>query len=109
MIEERNPSLLAKELGCCLTSPKRVEEPLEAFKFCRNRLTFWALRYIMLGKAPKETYVMLVRVYEDQSLSKKCMYEWLARFREGQESVSDNPRSRGLAISVIYENTKKLR
>ncbi|GFV55728.1 hypothetical protein TNCV_755281 [Trichonephila clavipes] len=32
---------------------------------------------------------MLVRLYEDQTLSKKCVYEWFARFREGRDSVPD--------------------
>ncbi|GFT17149.1 hypothetical protein TNCV_4738691 [Trichonephila clavipes] len=37
-----------------------------------------------LGKTSKETYATLVRVYEDQALSTKCVYEWFARFREGR-------------------------
>ncbi|GFW39939.1 hypothetical protein TNCV_5116221 [Trichonephila clavipes] len=44
---------------------------------------------LLLGKTPKETFVMLVRVYEDQALSMKCGYKWLARFEGGRESVSD--------------------
>jgi len=62
-----------------------------------------------LGKTPKETYAMLVRVYEDQAVSMKCVYEWFARFREGRESVSDNPRSGRPATSVSDENIVKVR
>ncbi|GFV55304.1 RNase H domain-containing protein [Trichonephila clavipes] len=51
---------------------------------------------------------MLVRVYEDQALSMKCVYDWLARFREGRESVSDNPCRGSLAISVRDENVEKI-
>ncbi|GFY08704.1 histone-lysine N-methyltransferase SETMAR [Trichonephila clavipes] len=34
---------------------------------------------------------MLVRVYEDQALSMKCVYEWFIRIRERHGSVSDTP------------------
>ncbi|GFT03415.1 hypothetical protein TNCV_2985771 [Trichonephila clavipes] len=51
---------------------------------------------------------MLVRVYEDQALSMKFVYKWLARFQEGRESVSDNPRRGRLAISVSDENIGKV-
>ncbi|GFX13095.1 HTH_48 domain-containing protein [Trichonephila clavipes] len=47
---------------------------------------------------------MLLLAYEDQALSMKCMYERFARFREGPESVFDNPRG---GTSISDENTKK--
>ncbi|GFW46002.1 HTH_48 domain-containing protein [Trichonephila clavipes] len=62
-----------------------------------------------LGKTPKETYATLVRAYEDQALSMKCVYEWFAHFREGRESVSENPSSGRLAIPVSDENIEKVR
>ncbi|GFY03086.1 hypothetical protein TNCV_980911 [Trichonephila clavipes] len=37
---------------------------------------------LKLGKTPKETSAMLVRVYEDQAQSMKCVYEWFSRFRK---------------------------
>ncbi|GFU90028.1 transposable element Tcb2 transposase [Trichonephila clavipes] len=46
---------------------------------------------------------MLVHVYEDQTMSMKCVYEWLARFREVQESVSDKP----VMKPVSEENVEK--
>ncbi|GFW32968.1 hypothetical protein TNCV_1775331 [Trichonephila clavipes] len=52
---------------------------------------------------------MLIPVSEDQALSMKCVYERFAHFREGRESVSDNPRSGRLAISVSDENIEKER
>ncbi|GFS47287.1 protein GVQW3 [Trichonephila clavipes] len=61
-----------------------------------------------LGKTPTETYSMLIRVYEDQALSMKCVYEWFARFREGQKSVSDNFRSEKPPTSVSNENIEKV-
>ncbi|GFV15381.1 uncharacterized protein TNCV_4834081 [Trichonephila clavipes] len=51
---------------------------------------------------------MLVRVYEDEVLSMKCVYEGFVRFREGLDSVSDNPRSGRLAISVSDQNIEKV-
>ncbi|GFS83320.1 hypothetical protein TNCV_600591 [Trichonephila clavipes] len=56
-----------------------------------------------LGKTPTETY-------EGQALFMKCAYEWFARFREGWESVSDNPRSeRPTFVSdEIIEKVSKL-
>ncbi|GFY00829.1 hypothetical protein TNCV_2142211 [Trichonephila clavipes] len=50
---------------------------------------------------------MMVRVYEDQALSMKFVYEWFARFREGCERVSDNPRRGRLETSVSDENIEK--
>ncbi|GFX77548.1 hypothetical protein TNCV_4025981 [Trichonephila clavipes] len=62
-----------------------------------------------LGKTPKETYAMLVHVHEDHALLMKCVYEWLARFREGLESVSGKTRSGRPATSVNDENIEKVR
>ncbi|GFV44876.1 hypothetical protein TNCV_1340841 [Trichonephila clavipes] len=41
-----------------------------------------------LGKTPEEIYAMLMRVYEDPTLSMKCVYEWFTRFRECRSRVS---------------------
>ncbi|GFX52478.1 nitric oxide synthase, brain [Trichonephila clavipes] len=49
-----------------------------------------------------------VQTIEDQSLSMKSVYEWFARFREGRESVSDNPRSERPSTSVSDENIAKV-
>ncbi|GFT76086.1 hypothetical protein TNCV_1255651 [Trichonephila clavipes] len=59
------------------------------------------------GKTPKETYAMLVRVHEDQALYMKCVYEWLAHFREGSESVSDKICSGRPGTSVSDKSIKK--
>ncbi|GFU29032.1 uncharacterized protein TNCV_471421 [Trichonephila clavipes] len=48
-----------------------------------------------------------MRVYEDQALFMKCVYEWFARFRESRESVSDNPRERRPVTSVSVGNIEK--
>ncbi|GFV23639.1 uncharacterized protein TNCV_149061 [Trichonephila clavipes] len=50
---------------------------------------------------------MPVRVYEDQTLFLKYVYDWFSRFREGPESVSDNPCSERPMTSVSDENIEK--
>ncbi|GFV15497.1 hypothetical protein TNCV_4835231 [Trichonephila clavipes] len=52
---------------------------------------------------------MLVRVYGDQALSMKCVYEWFTLFQKGQEIVSDNLRSERLATSFSDENIERER
>ncbi|GFV56508.1 protein GVQW3 [Trichonephila clavipes] len=81
-----------------LTEKKKMKEQKINLKFC-----------FKLGKIPKETYVMLVRVHEDQVLSMKCAYEWFARFREGRESVSDKTPSGRPSTFVIDENIEKVK
>ncbi|GFX14122.1 hypothetical protein TNCV_1766181 [Trichonephila clavipes] len=69
------------------SSSRKAREDSNVF----SRLTSGSFRLNKPGrKTPKETYVMLVCVYEGQALSKKCVYDWFDGFREGQESVSDN-------------------
>ncbi|GFT42456.1 uncharacterized protein TNCV_1787311 [Trichonephila clavipes] len=63
---------------------------------------------LKLGKKPTVTYSMLLHVYEDQELSMKCVYVWFARFREGRESVSGNPRSERRVISISDKNIEKV-
>ncbi|GFT64220.1 hypothetical protein TNCV_2200991 [Trichonephila clavipes] len=60
----------------------------------------------MLGKTPKETYVNIL-VYEDQTLSGKCVYEWFTRYREGRENVSNNLHNGSPVASVNDENILK--
>ncbi|GFU18391.1 hypothetical protein TNCV_1980741 [Trichonephila clavipes] len=52
---------------CCPSAPTVVQ--LRLIVFC-------------LGKTPKETYAMLVHVYEDQALSMKYLYKWFVCFQK---------------------------
>ncbi|GBN87458.1 hypothetical protein AVEN_164068-1 [Araneus ventricosus] len=45
------------------------------------------------GKTATETHEMLVKVYGVDAVSKKCVFEWFKRFRDGKEDVKDEPRS----------------
>ncbi|GFW90902.1 hypothetical protein TNCV_2418951 [Trichonephila clavipes] len=44
-----------------------------------------------LAKTPKGTHAILVRVYEDQALSMKCMFAWLACFRKAGKVLLTTP------------------
>ena len=36
---------------------------------------------------------MLVQVYGTEAVSRKCVYDWFKRFRDGKETTEDEPRS----------------
>lgn len=46
-----------------------------------------------LGKTATETHGMLVQVYGTEAVSRKCVYDWFKRFRDGKETTEDEPRS----------------
>lgn len=45
------------------------------------------------GKNSTETYEMLKKVYGDDSLSKRSVFDWHKQFRNGRETVEDEPRA----------------
>ncbi|GFU84960.1 HTH_48 domain-containing protein [Trichonephila clavipes] len=81
-----------------LAENRRMNNLKISLKFC-----------FKFGKTPKETYAMLVRVHEDQTLSVKCAYEWFFRFREGRECVSEKTHSGKPVTSVSVESIEKVR
>lgn len=62
-----------------------------------------------LGKTATETHEMLVQVYGQDAVSRKCVYDWFVRFRAGKESVEDEPRSGRPSTSRTPENTERVR
>lgn len=46
-----------------------------------------------LGKTAAETYEMLKQVYGEEALSRSRTFEWFKRFRDGRESVEDDPHT----------------
>lgn len=52
-----------------------------AIKFC-----------VRLGKTPTETFEMIKGAYLDNSLSRCRVFEWHKKFKDGCESVEDEPR-----------------
>ena len=46
-----------------------------------------------LEKMVTETHEMLVQVYRTEAVSRKCVYDWFKRFRNGKETTEDEPYS----------------
>jgi hypothetical protein len=57
-------------------------EQRAAIKFC-----------FKLRKSASETYELLQKAYESDSLPRSTTFEWFKRFREGRESLEDDERS----------------
>ncbi|GBL97478.1 Putative uncharacterized protein FLJ37770 [Araneus ventricosus] len=62
-----------------------------------------------LGKTVTETHEMLVKVYGVETVSKKCVFEWFKRFRDGKEDVEDEPRSGRPPTSTTPDNIERVR
>ncbi|GBN70661.1 Putative uncharacterized protein FLJ37770 [Araneus ventricosus] len=58
-----------------------------------------------LGRTVTETHEMLVKV---NAVSKKCVFEWFKRFRDGKEDVKDEPRSGRPPTSTIPDNIERV-
>jgi len=52
---------------------------------------------------------MLVQVYGDNAVKKTAVYNWVKRFSEGRESVTDEERWGWPATSRTEENIAKVR
>ena len=52
---------------------------------------------------------MLVQVYGREAVSRKFVYEWFKRFREGKETTEDEPLSGRLSTSRTLEIIGKVR
>ncbi|GBL72054.1 Putative uncharacterized protein FLJ37770 [Araneus ventricosus] len=61
------------------------------------------------GKTATETHEILVKVYGVDAVSKKYVFEWFKRFRDGKEDVEDEPRSGRPPISKTPENIERVR
>ncbi|GBM24254.1 Putative uncharacterized protein FLJ37770 [Araneus ventricosus] len=62
-----------------------------------------------LGKTATEAHEMLVKVYGVDAVSKKCVFEWFKRFRDGKEDVKDEPRSGRPSTSTTPDNIQRVR
>ncbi|GBM70310.1 Putative uncharacterized protein FLJ37770 [Araneus ventricosus] len=71
-----------------------MEQPVN-IKFC-----------FKLGRTATETHEMSVKV---DAVSKKCVFEWFKRFRDGKEDVKDEPRSGRPPTSTIPDNIERVR
>ncbi|GBO05726.1 hypothetical protein AVEN_220550-1 [Araneus ventricosus] len=59
-----------------------------------------------LGRTATETHEMLVKV---DTISKKCVFEWLKRCRDEKEDVKDEPRSGRPPTSTTPDNIERVR
>jgi len=63
----------------------------------------------LLGKTAGETVVMLETAYKEAALGKTQVYEWFSRFRNGELSLADQPRSGRPSTSRTDENIARIR
>jgi len=63
----------------------------------------------LLGKTAGETVVMLETAYKEAALGKTQVYEWFSRFRNGELSLADQPRSGWPSTSQTDENIARIR
>jgi hypothetical protein len=47
----------------------------------------------LLGTSAAETVLMLQEAFKEEALSKTQLYEWYSRFKGGEMSCEDQPRS----------------
>ncbi|GBN86603.1 hypothetical protein AVEN_12995-1 [Araneus ventricosus] len=52
---------------------------------------------------------MLVKVCGVEAVNKKCVFEWIKRFRDGKENVKDEPRSGRPPTSTTPDNIERVR
>ncbi|PNF43545.1 hypothetical protein B7P43_G03938 [Cryptotermes secundus] len=72
-------------------------EQRAAVKFC-----------FLLGKSGTETLEMLKMAYKDDSMGKTQVFEWFSRFKNGEMSIDDKPRSGRPSIARTHENVEKI-
>ena len=73
-------------------------EQRAAVKFC-----------FLLGKTAGETVIMLETAYKEAALGKTQVYEWFSRFRNGELSFANQPRSGRPPTSRTDENIARIR
>jgi len=66
------------------------------------------IRFCFLwGKTAAETVTMLREAFTEEALSQAWVYEWFSRFKHGDMSLEDQPRSGRHSTSRTNENIKK--
>jgi len=63
----------------------------------------------LLGKTAGETIVMLEKAYKEVAMGKTQVYDWFSRFRNGELSLADQPRSGRPSTSQTDENIARIR
>ena len=65
--------------------------------------------FFLLGKTAGETVLMLETAYKEATLGKTQVYKWFSRFRNGELSLADQPRSGRPSTSRTDENITRIR
>lgn len=75
--------------------------------FCEQRA---AVKFcFLLGKSGTETIELLKTAYKDDSMGKTQVFEWFSRFKNGDMSIDDKPRSGRPSTARTHENVEKIR
>lgn len=61
-----------------------------------------------LGKSATDTFEMIQTVYGSEAMSRKNVFKWYARFRDGRESIEDDPRPGASSTVRVEENVQKV-
>ncbi|XP_054708838.1 protein GVQW3-like [Uloborus diversus] len=61
-----------------------------------------------LGKSATETFELMKTVYGSEVLSRNNVFKWYARFRDGRDSLEDDPRLGHLVTVRNDENIEKV-
>ena len=75
-----------------------LKEQRVCIKFC-----------FLLGKTAAETVTMLWEPFKEEALSQARVYEWFSRFKHGDMSLENQPRSGRPSTSRTEENIQKIR
>ena len=62
----------------------------------------------LLGKNAAETVLMLKSAYKEEAMGKTQVYEWFTRFKRGDMSIEDLPRTGRPSTSRNDENVEKI-
>jgi len=74
-----------------------LKEQRTSLKFC-----------FLLGKTPTESSEMLQEAFKGKALSRARVFEWFSRFKKGDLSIEDQPRSGRPSSSLNDENIAKI-
>ena len=89
-------------LSACVLLCRREVSELELEQRTNIKFLF------KLGKSGNEIREMLVLVYGDNAMKKTAVYNWVKRFSERRESVTDEEKSGRPATSRTAENIAKI-
>ena len=130
MLTRPKPSniLYERQLGACFFRDRRIDtqhelhvtgsvnrlQPVERSQYerwCHSAMEQRAnIKFCYkLGKTDTEKHEMLVQVYGRETVSRKCVLEWLKSFREGKDTTENEPRSGGSSASRTPEMIEKVR